>query len=94
MTLYIKEGFAIEVTVKIQMDTRISNTWWDNYRETIKITKRFRELVSLADNSEDLAQNMINIAKQQYPGKNEIWYLNKVIAELKQKNKNKMSIIY
>ncbi|MCC0177970.1 hypothetical protein I4641_13380 [Waterburya agarophytonicola K14] len=64
------------------MDTRTSNTWWDNYRETVKVTRRFRTLVSLVNNREDIARNMINLIKQQYPGKSEVWYLNKLIAEI------------
>jgi hypothetical protein len=68
------------------MDTNVSNTWWDSYRQTVKVTKRFRELVILVDNREDIAQDMINLAKQKYPGKTEIWYLNKLIAERKTEN--------
>ncbi|MDJ0591590.1 MAG: hypothetical protein QNJ72_16595 [Pleurocapsa sp. MO_226.B13] len=64
--------------------TNVSNTWWDNYRETVKITKRFRELVSLVDDREDIAQNLISREKNKYPGKTEIWYLNKLIRERKQ----------
>lgn len=64
------------------MDTNTSNTWWDSYRQTIRVTRRFRELVYLVDNQEDIARNMISLEKQKYPGKNEIWYLNKLIANL------------
>ena len=66
------------------MDTNTSNTWWDSYRQTIQVTQRFRELVCLVGNKEDIARNMISLEKQKYPGKNEIWYLNKIIANLKQ----------
>ena len=68
------------------MDKKISNSWWDNYRRTVKITRRFRELVRLVGNSEDTAKNMLGQIKQKYPGEEEIWYLNKLIAELKDKN--------
>lgn len=70
------------------MNTRISNTWWDSYRETVKVTKLFRELVSLVNNREDVAQNMLNKAKKQYPGKTEIWYLNQLVDEIKQTTKS------
>lgn len=63
------------------MTTNVSNTWWDSYRETVKITKLFRKLVSLVDNREDVAQNMLRLAKDRHPGKSEIWYLNKLIQE-------------
>ena len=68
------------------MATNSSNSWWDNYRETVKITKRFRELVSYVDNREDVARNMISVAKSRYPGKNELWYLNKLVAEQRKTN--------
>ena len=64
------------------MATNVSNTWWDNYRQTIKVTKRFQELVSFVD-SEDNARTMISTEKKQHPGKSEIWYLNKLIDEQK-----------
>jgi len=63
------------------MDTNVSNTWWDSYHETVKVTKRFRQLVSLVGNDKKAAQNMIDSAKQEYPGKSEMWYLNTLIAE-------------
>lgn len=63
------------------MDTNSSNTWWDSYRKTKQVTKRFRELVYLVGNDEDIARNMISLEKRKYPGKDEIWYLNKLIAE-------------
>ncbi|MEM8831300.1 MAG: hypothetical protein AAGE96_18355, partial [Cyanobacteria bacterium P01_G01_bin.19] len=65
------------------MDTSISSTWWDSYRKTVKTTKKFRELVNLVDNNEDIAHNMVNLAKQKYPDHEEIWYFNKLIAQLK-----------
>ena len=70
------------------MNTRISNTWWDSYRETVKATKLFRELVSLVNDREDVAQNMLNLAKQRNPGKAEIWYLNQLVLEIKHKTKS------
>jgi|GEM_PF-2996220 len=63
------------------MATNTSNSWWDNYRETIKITKRFRELISLVDNREDVALNMIEVVKSRYPDRTELWYLNKLVEE-------------
>ena len=66
------------------MDTNTSNTWWDSYRKARKVTKRFRELVYLTGNKEDIARNMISLEKRKYPGKDEIWYLNKLIAELRE----------
>lgn len=66
------------------MDTNTSNTWWDSYRQTIQVTQRFRELVNLVGNREDIARNMISLEKQKYPGKDEIWYLNRLIADLKE----------
>lgn len=68
------------------MDKKISNSWWDNYRRTVKITKRFRELVKLVGNSEDTAKDLLGQIRQKYPDKEEIWYLDKLIAELKEKN--------
>ena len=69
------------------MNRRISNTWWDSYRETVKAAKLFRELVSLVDDREEIARNMLNVAKQQNPGKTEIWYLTELIEELKQNDR-------
>ena len=63
------------------MTTEVSNTWWDSYRQTVKVTKLFRKLVSLVDNREDVAQKMLRSAKDRDPGKSEIWYLNKLIQE-------------
>ena len=68
------------------MDTNVSNSWWDNYRKTVTVTRRFRELVSLANNSEDAARNALDSLKKECPGKAEIWYLNKLISELKEGN--------
>lgn len=62
-----------------------SNSWWDNYRETVKTTKCFRELVSLVDDREDVALNMINVVKSRYPGKTELWCLKKLVDEQKKK---------
>lgn len=67
------------------MATCNSNSWWDNYRETIKITKYFRELVSLVDDREDVARNMIKVIQSRYPGKAELWYLRKLVDEQKTK---------
>lgn len=61
-----------------------SKSWWDNYRETVKTTKRFYELVSLVDNREDVARNMISMAKSRYPGETELWYLDKLVKEQKE----------
>ena len=69
-----------------QMTTKISNTWWESYREAKKISGRYRQLVSLVDNCEEVAQSMINLEKNKYPDKAESWYLNKIIDELEQQN--------
>lgn len=74
------------------MDKKISNSWWDSYRKTVKATKRFRELVRLVGNREDTAQNMLDQIKQEYPGKEDIWYLNELIAE--QKEGSRMNLAY
>ncbi len=74
------------------MTTNISNTWWESYRETVEATKRYRQLVSLVDDREDVAQSMICLEKNKYPGKAESWYLNKLIDELKQKGL--VSVLY
>lgn len=74
------------------MATNISNTWWENYRNTVEFTKSFRELVSLLDDREDVARNMINWEKSRHPGKAEIWYAKQLIKELK--NQRLASIIY
>ena len=74
------------------MTTNISNTWWESYREAVKVTKRYRQLVSLVDNREDVAQSMISLEKSKYPDKAESWYLNKIIDELKQQSL--VSILY
>jgi hypothetical protein len=74
------------------MATNISNTWWESYRNTVEFTKTFRELVSLVDDREDVAQSMISWEKSRYPGKSEIWYANKLINELK--NKRFVSTLY
>lgn len=71
---------------KKQMTTNISNTWWESYRETLRVTKLYRELLSLVDNSEDVAQSIIDLEKRKYPGKTQSWYLNKIIDDLKQQN--------
>lgn len=73
------------------MDTSISSTWWDSYRKTVKTTKKFRELVNLVGNNEDIAHNMVNLAKQKYPDREEIWYFNKLIAQLK--SQKRMGIV-
>lgn len=65
------------------MVTNISNTWWENYRNTVEFTKSFRELVSLVDNREDVAKSMISWEKNRDPGKNDLWYAKKLIKELK-----------
>lgn len=65
------------------MDTNTSNTWWDSYRKTIQVTRRFRELVRLVGNKEDVARNMLAMEKQKCPGKDEIWYLNRLITQLR-----------
>lgn len=63
------------------MATNISKSWWDNYRETVKTTKRFRQLVSLVDNREDVALNMIEAIENRYPNRSKLWYLNKLVKE-------------
>ena len=73
------------------MDKKLSNSWWDSYRKTVKATKRFRELVRLVGNKEDIAKKMLDRIKRKYPGKEDIWYLNKLIAELKE---NSMNLAY
>ena len=67
------------------MATCNSNSWWDNYRETIKTTKCFRELVTLVGDREDVARNMIQKIKSRYPGEAELWYLKKLVDEQKEK---------
>ena len=74
------------------MNKKLSNSWWDSYRKTVKATKRFRELVRLVGNKEDTAQNMLDRIKQEHPGREDIWYLNKLIAELKEENR--MNLAY
>ena len=77
------------------MDTNISNSWWDNYRKTVKATKRFRELVNLVGNSEETAQKMLKSTKKKYPGKEDIWCLNKLVAEMKEvKEDNTIGLAY
>jgi hypothetical protein len=67
------------------MATNISNTWWESYRNTVEFTKAFRELVSLVDDREDVAQSMISWEKSRYPGESETWYAKKLINELRSK---------
>lgn len=68
------------------MTNNISNTWWESYRETVKVTKLYRQLVLLVDNCEDVAQSIISLEQKKYPGKAESWYLNKIIDELQQQS--------
>ena len=68
------------------MATKISNTWWESYREVVQVSERYRQLVRLVDNCEEVAQSMINLEKNKNPGKAESWYLNKIIDELKQQS--------
>ena len=68
------------------MATSSSNSWWDNYRETVKASQRFRELVSLVNNREDIALNMIDVVKTRYPDQSELWYLDKLVEEQQQEN--------
>ena len=63
----------------------MSNTWWESYRQTVEFTRSYRKLVRLVDDQEDVAQSMISLEKNKYPGKAEIWYLHKLIDELKHK---------
>ena len=65
------------------MDTNTPNTWWDSYRKTIQVTQRFRELVKLVGNKEEIARNMLRLEKQKYPDKDELWYLNQLVGRLK-----------
>ena len=68
------------------MTTNISNSWWESYREAVKSSKCYCELISLVNNRQDIAQRMIDLEKAKNPGKAESWYISKIICDLRVKS--------
>jgi hypothetical protein len=70
------------------MTANISNSWWESYRQVAKSSKWHRELISLVNNRQDIAQKMIDVEKAKHPGKSESWYISKIICDLRVKSQN------
>ncbi|GAB4228465.1 MAG: hypothetical protein Kow0049_09520 [Stanieria sp.] len=64
------------------MNTQISKSWWQQYREAAHRSRLYQEVLILLHGQQDKAQRLINLEKSKHPGHLESWYLDKVIYEL------------
>ena len=68
------------------MSINNSRTWWESYREAVSITNHHNQLVDLLNGRNDLAQKLLFMKKNKYPGHEENWYLTRLIDELQHSN--------
>ena len=68
------------------MSINNSRTWWESYHEAVSITNHHRQLVKLLDGQNDLAQRLLIMKKNKYPGHEESWYLINLIDEIQHDN--------
>jgi hypothetical protein len=64
------------------MTTNVLSQWYRNYRETSACSKLRRELLSMV-HSEDTLERLINLEKRNNPGKPDLWYLEKIVYNLR-----------
>lgn len=61
----------------------LSSSWWQQYREAMRRSRLYQELLILLHDRQDTAQRLINLEKSKHPGRLESWYLNRVIYDLR-----------
>ena len=71
------------------MSTHTIQSWWQQYRETIRCSNLREELRLLlyggTGDEEATAKRLIDVERSRHPGESESWYLDKVIYNLRKK---------
>jgi hypothetical protein len=57
--------------------------WFQSYRQASTSSKLRHKLINLVHGRPEIAQRLIALEKRKHPGKSELWYLEKVIYDLK-----------